>query len=61
MEQLTQRFEELSLPFLAQIWRKRAELLGGVPMLDMKGERIILSQLRDDGRCRLFATGTVSR
>jgi hypothetical protein len=61
VEQLTQRFEELSLPFLAQIWRKRAELLGGVPMLDMKGERIILSQLRDDGRCRLFATGTVSR
>ena len=49
-ELLVERLEHLSLPFLARIWRRRAELLGGCPVLDMKGERIIMSRLREDPR-----------
>jgi hypothetical protein len=56
-ELLVERLEHLSLPYLARIWRRRAELLGGCPVLDMKGERIIMSRLREDGRCRPFAVG----
>ena len=54
------RFEALSLPFLAKIWLRRAALLKGVPSLDIKGESIVLTQLREDGRCRFFAVGSSS-
>ena len=56
---LLARFEALSLPFLANIWRRRASILNGVPSLDLKGESVVLSQLREDGRCRSFAVGSV--
>jgi hypothetical protein len=55
---LLARFEALCLPFLAKIWRHRASLLKGVPSLDIKGESIVLTQLREDGRCRFFAVGS---
>ncbi len=55
---LVQRFEDLSLPYLARIWRKRAELMGGrVPVLNVHGDKIVMARLRDDGRVRCFATG----
>ena len=54
---LLARFE---LPFLAKIWLRRAALLKGVPSLDIKGESIVLTQLREDGRCRFFAVGSSS-
>lgn len=57
---LLARFEALSLPFLAKIWLRRATLLKGVPSLDIKGESIVLTQLREDGRCRFFAVGSSS-
>jgi hypothetical protein len=57
---LLARFEALSLPFLAKIWLRRAALLKGVPSLDIKGESIVLTQLREDGRCRFFAVGSSS-
>jgi len=57
---LLARFEALSLPFLDKIWRRRALLLKGVPSLDIKGESIVLTQLREDGRCRFFAVGSSS-
>jgi hypothetical protein len=57
---LLARFEALSLPFLASIWRRRAAILKGVPSLNLKGDSVVLSQLRDDGRCRSFAVGSVS-
>jgi hypothetical protein len=59
-ELLLVRVEALVLPYLVSIWHRRAQLLGGVPSLDIKGERIVLSQLRADGRCRSFAVGVPS-
>jgi hypothetical protein len=52
--------ESLSMPFLAQIWRRRAELLGGVPALDITATRIVLSQLKEDGRSHAFGSGATS-
>jgi hypothetical protein len=57
-DSLIERVECLFLPFIAAIWRKRAELLGGVPMLDRTGSKLVLSSLREDGRTRcVFVAG----
>jgi hypothetical protein len=48
------RFEAHSLRFLSNIWRRRAELIGGVPSLNMTASKIVLSQLKEDGRSRSF-------
>jgi hypothetical protein len=42
------------------IWRKRAELLGGIPLFDIRASKLVMSQLLDDGRCRVFASGARS-
>jgi len=56
-DDLITRFELLSMPFLINIWRRRALLLGGVPCLDITGSTLTMSHLREDGRCRSFAVG----
>ena len=42
--------------YLIRLWRRRAELLGGVPALDKQCRRLVLTQLREDGRCASFAS-----
>ena len=59
-ERLTLHFEPLSMRFLVSIWRKRAELLGYVPLLSFAGDSLVRSHLRVDGRCRALAVGTAS-
>ena len=59
---VVERVEALSLPYFVKIWRKRAELLGGVPMLDRTGTKLVKSNLRDDGRCRfVYVAGAHAR
>jgi len=48
---LTRRLESLFLSYAVKIWRKRAALLGGVPSLDVRGSKLVLSHLLNDGRC----------
>jgi hypothetical protein len=47
--------ETITLGYFVQIWRRRAELLGGVPTLDHSGLKMVMGQLRSDGRCSSFA------
>jgi hypothetical protein len=54
------RFEAAALRFLARIWCRRAELIGGIPSLNMTASGITLSQLKEDGRCRSFAVVSLS-
>ena len=57
-DRLVLRFESLSMPLLVALWKRRAVLLGGVPVLDVTGTKLTMSALRDDGRCRSFAAGS---
>jgi hypothetical protein len=41
--------------YLARLWRKRAALIGGAPMLDRTGVKIVVGNLRPDGRGRTYA------
>jgi endonuclease/exonuclease/phosphatase family metal-dependent hydrolase len=41
--------------YLIDAWQERAQLAGGVPMLDRKGVGLVLGQLQPDGRSRTFA------
>ncbi len=40
--------------YLARLWRKRAALIGGAPMLDRTGVKIVLGNLRRDRRGRTY-------
>jgi hypothetical protein len=41
--------------YMARLWRKRAALIGGAPMLDRTGVKIVVGNLRPDGRGRTYA------
>lgn len=45
--------------FFQAIWRRRAAILGGVPILKYTrgaGDQVVMSSLRWDGRCRSFSS-----
>ena len=58
-DELKLELEKMTLPYLVSIWRRRAEIMGGIPMLDLHGGKLVLSHLKEDGRCRSFAVGSV--
>ena len=43
--------DRIAREYFVRVWRKRAQLLGGVPSLDNRGYKMVLGALRPDGRC----------
>lgn len=53
---LLREVERIARAYMIAIWRKRALLIGGVPMLDCKGIHLTLGALQADGRSKFFAS-----
>jgi hypothetical protein len=52
--EVLRQLDRLVQRYFVRVWRKRAELLGSVPMLDHRGCALTMGALRPDGRCSFF-------